>query len=238
MNLETDVSEPLYIQIANIIRQEIVSEVLKPGQKIPTENELRHTYKVSRITIRNALKVLQKEYLLTRKRGKGTYVSIRKMAKSVTGVLSFSDICRMNGFQPRAKTIKCVLEDANSEDIDVLRLAPESKMVVIERIRYADNVPVSFEISRFTFERFQYLLDEDLNDVSLFELIKEKHDVSFSSSTKVIEVQYASYLLATYLRIPRNYPLLSISSVTLDAFGTPTHRTHQYIDSDKFKLIV
>ena len=140
--------------------------------------------------------------------------------------------------KPGAKTIKCVIEDAEPEDITELELTPEDKIIAVERIRYADDVPVSIEISRYPASTYQFLLDEDRNNVSLFAVLNNKHNIRFSHATKVIEVKRASYQMATYLGVPRDYPLLYISSLTYDMANMPSHRTQQYINSDRFKLII
>lgn len=53
--------------------------------------------------------------------------------------------------------------------------------MVVERIRYSDKVPVSLEISRFP-ETFAFLLQEDLNNCSMFELLKTKYNIDFENS--------------------------------------------------------
>lgn len=109
--------------------------------------------------------------------------------------------------------------------------------MVVERIRYSDKVPVSLEISRFP-ETFAFLLQEDLNNCSMFELLKTKYNIDFENSEKTIELTYASHQLAIYLQVPFNHPLILISSISRDLSGTPSHRSFQYIVGDKFKLIV
>ena len=225
MHLESDSAEPLYIQLAYIIREDIQNGKYNAEQRIPTEKELSEIYSVSRITIRSALEILVKEGLLMRRRGKGTFIASKKLYKSMSGIYSFTDICNINGMKPGAKTIKCVIEDAEPEDITELELTPEDKIIAVERIRYAAST-------------YQFLLDEDLNNVSLFAVLNNKHNIRFSHATKVIEVKRASYQMATYLGVPRDYPLLYISSLTYDMANMPSHRTQQYINSDRFKLII
>ncbi len=237
MKLDATSSTPLYMQLVDTIRHDIESGKFKPSDRIPTEKELSEEYGVSRITVRNALDKLAEEKLLVRMRAKGTFVRSEKISRNVSGMLSFSNICGISGLTPGAKTIKSVIEDATPEDMEQLGLSPDAKIIAIERIRYADGVPVSFEVSRFP-ERFSFLLQENLNDCSMFDIIRDKYGVVFSHSQKVIEVLFANYQLSCYLNVPRDYPLLSISSLTYDDENQVTHRTHQFIVSDKFKLIV
>lgn len=226
---------PLYTQVANKLRFDIENGKYIKGEKIPTENELCQIYNVSRITIRNALEELEKEHLLLRKQGKGTFVAREKFRRDISRGSSFTQICLENGQIPGAKVIKSLIEDANEADIAELKLDSASKVIVIERIRYADNIPVALEISRFP-ERFSFLLDEDFNNKSLISLLLEKYKISFTCCTKVIELIYANYEMARYLSLTDCYPLISLTSLSCDSDGNPAHRSLQYVVGDKFKF--
>ncbi|WP_066309600.1 GntR family transcriptional regulator [Bacillus sp. FJAT-29814] len=228
---------PLYKQLTDILRGDIEKGKFKKGEKIPTEIELSRLYNVSRITVRNALEELAKENLLIRKQGKGTFINNEKFSRGISGSKSFTEMCREIGRKPGAKVIKCVIEDANEKDTEVLKLEPNSKIIVIERIRYADGIPVAFEISRLP-QRFTFLLDEDLNDSSMFTILAEKYGIVFMNSRKTIELVYATYEMSRYLNISLGYPLLSISGVSTDKEGVPSHRSMQFIVADKFKFTV
>ena len=66
---------PLYIQIAQILRENIRDAVYKPGDKLPSEKELEQRYGISRITAMSALEELVNERLAYRERGRGTFVA-------------------------------------------------------------------------------------------------------------------------------------------------------------------
>ncbi len=108
-------------------------------------------------------------------------------------------------------------------------------MIVLDRIRYAGDVPVSVESSRMP-EEFAFLLREDMNNVSLFQVLREKYGVVFYPGHKEIELTFASHETARYLQIKTGYPLISISAVSVNASGEPIHRSTQLIVGDKFKL--
>ncbi|HCX50780.1 MAG TPA: GntR family transcriptional regulator [Bacillus sp. (in: Bacteria)] len=228
---------PLYKQLTDILRKDIEDGKFKKGEKIPTEIELSRLYGVSRITVRTALEELAKENLLIRKQGKGTFVNTDKFSRGINGLQSFTDMCREIGKKAGAKVIKCIIEDANDKDIEVLELEPHSKIIVIERIRYADDIPVALEVSRLP-ERFTFLLDEDLNDTSMFSILSEKYQIAFMNTRKTIELVFATYEMSRYLNVSQGHPLLSISSVSSDRDEIPSHRSMQFIVADKFKFII
>ena len=234
--LENGSAQPLYIQLKNQLLESIATGIYAKGQKIPTENELVQQFSVSRITVRKALKELEQEGLLIRYQGKGTFVADHALRRDISRNSSFTEICRSTGLVPGARTIKSVLEDATASDIEELGVEPGSKIVVLERIRYANEVPVAIEFSRLP-ERFSFLIQEDLNDASLIQVLAEKYNVHFTGTgIKTLKLVYATYEQAKYLSLSKNYPLISISCVSCEANGQPCHRSLQLIVGDRFEL--
>ena len=92
-----DTAVPLYLQIADDIKSKIESGEVKANSRIPTEHELSEAYKVSRITIRKALELLVDEEILVRKQRIGTFVSDKKVTRSLNAFMGFSQSCEMQG---------------------------------------------------------------------------------------------------------------------------------------------
>ena len=74
MTLNQADSRPLYQQLASLLRKQINSGELSPGDRVPTEAELSERYNTSRNTVRLALDVLRNEGLLTSQQGRGSFV--------------------------------------------------------------------------------------------------------------------------------------------------------------------
>ena len=149
MKLNNTIATPLYKQLEEKIRKEIDAGERAAGSRLPTENELSESYHVSRVTVRKALAVLSESGYLERKSGKGTFVAEKKLQRNITEVISFSDMCRMKNATPGAKTIKIALEDPSERDLTEMSLHKGDKILVVERIRYMDNVPVILEFNKF-----------------------------------------------------------------------------------------
>ena len=66
---------PLYIQVASVMRRRIETKQWLPGQKISTLVELEREFAVARVTIRQAIEILQGEGLLHSQQGRGTFVA-------------------------------------------------------------------------------------------------------------------------------------------------------------------
>lgn len=230
-------ASPLYKQLQETILESINNGTLKPGDKLPTEVELSKKNNVSRVTVRAALESLTSEGYLVRIPGKGTFIAKEKLTKNITETIGFSDTCRLQNKLPGAKVLKCVIEEATLSDQQHLGLKAGDKVINIERIRYADNVPIAVEYSRFP-STYSFLLNEDLNNTSMYEILKKKYGINFGPSRKYIEMEYASFDVATYLSIKEGHPMISIKSTVCSSDGQKIHRSKQLILADKFQLIV
>lgn len=237
MSLNSKESRPLYQQLKDEILSAIEQGVYPRGSKIPTELELSNHYNVSRITVRKALEELSEEKILERHQGKGTFVSSVKLQRSIARFIGFSESCAAQGLKTNSKVIKSVIESATEEDKADLGLSEGAKVIVLERIMYADHVPVAISINRFT-EDYIFLLDEDLNDLSLFSLMKSKYGISFQNKYKVLELTFSNYEMSRYLGIPQEYPLLQISGVVYDHKDVYAYRDLLYIVGDRFKFYI
>ncbi len=228
----------LYQQMSDTILKEIQNGTFTPGSKIPTEFELSKSYEVSRVTVRKALAELADKGYLDRKSGKGTFVAEKKLQRGLSNnVLSFTEMCKMMGMKPGAKTIKIALEDSSAKDAELIGLKPDEKILVLERIRYADDNPVMIEINKYP-ESFSFLFGEDLNDTSLFNILDKKYNIKPDHSSKVIDIIFASVKEAKELNVIKGYPLLRIDSVTHDADEKLSYISTQLCIGDRFKLIV
>ena len=92
--------EPMYIKNHNQLRRDIENHVYKVGDRIPAERHLAEQFKVSRMTLRQAIKTLEEEGILERRLGSGTYVANQKVQEKMSGIMSFTEISRAYGQTP------------------------------------------------------------------------------------------------------------------------------------------
>ncbi len=237
MELNNTIATPLYKQLEEKLKSEIESGERPAGSRLPTENELSQDYNVSRVTVRKALAGLSELGYLHRKSGKGTFVVEKKIQRGITNnALSFTEMCKMMNAVPGARTTKIALEEPSEKDAALLALKPDEKILVLERIRYADGKPVQLELNKFP-ESFYFLFGENLNDHSLYEILK-KRGIVLDHSQKTLDIVFASAKEAKVLGITTGYPLLRIESVVNDMDNTVTNLCRQLCIGDKFKFII
>lgn len=238
MKLDNTIATPLYKQLEEKLLKEIENGERPAGSRIPTENELSEQYKVSRVTVRKSLAKLTDMGYLDRKSGKGTFVAEKKFQRGLSkGVISFTEMCKLMGAKPGARIIKIALEDPTPKEMELMHLEADEKILVLERIRYADDKPVILELNKFP-EAFSFLFSENLNDTSLYEILKDKHNILFNQSTKTLDLIFAASKEAKALNITKGYPLLRIDSILQDTNNNIYNLSQQLCIGDKFKLII
>ncbi len=235
--LKQDAITPLYVQLMDELEASIRNGVYKPGDKIMTEAEMAREYGVSLITVRKAVGSLMEKGLVVRKQGKGTFVTKPKYSRNMKKLQSFTEMCEQMGVKPGARVLENRLIAADKKVADRLGIEPGSNVVYISRLRLADGEPVQVEKSYFPL-KYAFLLEEDLNDGSMFECLKEKAGAKVASSEKMIELCRATAEEAALMDVKKGDYLLFVKSTAYDENGEPMYAGIQLINGDRFSLYV
>ena len=140
-------SGPLYRRLQDALRKAIESSILGPQDALPPERDLATDFSVSRITVRKALDGLVAEGLLQRKQGAGTFVSGR-VEKQFAKLTSFSEDMLARGRAPRSEWLLRASGTVTPEESLALGLSPGAPVYRLNRIRFADEMPMAIEYSK------------------------------------------------------------------------------------------
>jgi len=144
---EQDYYLPKYYKISKEIISKIQNGELQPGMKIPSENEIINTYKVSNTTARKILMELENMGLATRVKGKGTFVKTRGVERSVTRILGFTKNMIEAGYTPSTKLLDVkILLEGYSDIINGRQYTMNGPVCKIKRLRYANQIPMMLEV--------------------------------------------------------------------------------------------
>lgn len=218
MELSRNAIEPLYYQIRENIRSMICSGTYPPNSMIPTEAELCNTYGVSRITVRRAILDLVKEGLLTRGKGKGTFVSETYGLTTMNGVQGFSQELLGLNMRPSARLISCNIRKANPALQKALSLEEGENVATISRLRLVDDEPCMVEVMHFPYKFVPDIEKEDLSQ-SIYNLLKEKYQLEVVEAQDIME----PIIIGDY-----ESKLLQLSEPTA---GMRTYRTGQDVQN-------
>jgi len=227
---------PLYHQLYEILRGAIGRGEWKPGDMLPSELELTERYQVSRITVRQVLDMLAKEGLIYRQRGRGTFVAHPTVDQVLQRIVSFTDDMRRRGFEPSTRVLSAGLLPAPEEIGRKLLIPAGEELVRLQRLRLADDEPMTIEESYLIHRYCPGLLERDYRAEPLRELLERVYGIRWSRATQVIRAITASRELATLLAIRPNAAVLFIERVSYSQDNVPIEFLRLYHRGDRYAL--
>jgi GntR family transcriptional regulator len=157
-SLDPASDRPVYKQIADHLRAAIERGRLREGDQLPSEAQLMEHYGVARMTIRNAMRLLQDEGLVTAEHGKGSYVRSRPPVRRLAsdrfaqrhrkeGKAAFAVEAEQAGAEPSVDMIKVSKARPTADIADRLQLGADARVVVRSRRYSLDGRPVETAVS-------------------------------------------------------------------------------------------
>jgi GntR family transcriptional regulator len=224
-----------------VLEDEMAHGRLKSGDLIPTEVELCAAYGVSRTVVRQALGELASEGRVYRLRGKGTFVSGRKLSEQfLSGTLGFFDDLEAAGHHVRNLVIRCQVLLAHDELAKYLAVAPGTQCVKLERVRYVDDQLIAFMHSYLPKDLHPHLLERlkrfDFEHSSLYRFLEGASGVRCQAGMRSVRAVVADEQLGGVLQVPVGSPLLHVSSVERDANGRVIEYSEAWHRGDRAEL--
>lgn len=228
---------PLYYQIQRHLLEQIRSGVFKPGESLPSEQEIAGQLGVSRMTGRQALKALRDLGVTYSVRGKGTFVSPIRLEKDFRQVLSFTEEMQARGVKPRSKVIAFEEIPADRETVGALQLSPRESVISLRRIRFANSLPVGIEWSRIPLSLCPNLLDVFNPAGSLYATLESRYRIRLAIAEEVIVAGLARPEDAKLLRTTAKSPVFLFTRVSYLENGAPVEFVKSVYRADRYKIV-
>ena len=230
---------PYYVQVRDAIQARIHAGVWPPGEQLPGEPELCRMFAVSRTVIRQALSDLANKGFLIREKGKGTFVAQPKIRESLVQKLTgfYQDMVEQ-GHTPKAQVLQQESVPASSKVADYLQINPGTPVIVIERLRFVQDIPIQLVTTYIPFELCPALLDEDLSDQSLYAFLEQACGLFIARGRRSIEAVPANEREARLLHVQKGAPLILLDSVSFSGDGTPIEYYHALHRGDRTRFEV
>ncbi|MFZ0416587.1 MAG: GntR family transcriptional regulator [Candidatus Sulfotelmatobacter sp.] len=227
---------PAYKRIQNAIRKKIEAAQLKPGDAVASERDLAKSNKVSLMTARHALAGLEREGLVERRRGAGTFVAAPKI--HFNKLMSYTEHMSSRGLAPRSRVLMAKLIDDEQEVVARLRLPAASRLVKIVRLRLTGDEPFALETCYLPASDFSGLVDAPLGRSSLFATLQHEYEVELAYADEEIDATAADGHLAEMLALPKGSALLRIRQVIYSTKGEATIYVVGYYRSERHTLFI
>lgn len=231
---ERTMEEPMYIKIHNQIKRDVENHVYKVGDRIPAERPLAVKFGVSRMTLRQAIKTLEEEGILERRLGSGTYVASQKVQEKMSGIMSFTEITQANGQIPSSKLISYQIGKPSLSEKERLNLTPDSEVLRMERIRFADETPICYEVVTIPYHLVENLSKDDIS-THLYETLN-KNGYRIGRVTEHISAAVANENDARLLNAKKGEALITRRQVTELSNGQPFEYTRARYVAERFEF--
>ena len=227
---------PIYHQLEEYIKQQIESGILKEEVGIPSEREFAERFEISRMTVRQAINNLVTEGYLYRQKGRGTFVSKKKVEQELQGLTSFTEDMLSRGMSPSSKLLSFQVLPADGKISKELSILEEELIYKIKRSRLADGEPMALETAYVPVNIVPGLTEENSNQ-SLYQYIEEHLSLSISEAKQEIEASIADELTANVLSVEKGAPILLMVRTSFLKDGTPFELVQSSFRADRYRFI-
>lgn len=204
--------EPYYLQLKRILLKDLEAP---EGSLLPSEAELCAQYAVSRTVVRQALGELENEGLVLKVKGKGTFVTGRKVDTSfIQDTLGFYESMAKAGHSVQSRVLRLVTKPAGADVARLLEVGLGELVICFDRVRSIDGRPVQVARAVMPERLFPGLVDMDLAGRSLYQVMRDVYGVQPARGHRAIEAIALPKEDAQHLGVPRGSPGLRVHSVT------------------------
>lgn len=234
LNLEDGV--PKYVQIGHWLVEMIQKGRFGINDKLPSESSLSQLFHVNRNTVRQAISDLVAKGLVQKKNGVGSFVisrSIPPVKYTLQNISSFTDDMVRMGVIPQTRLIHQSAIVAPSEVAEKLMLGKEKKVILTERLRLGNRIPMVIERSYLPYLEYKEILKMRLTG-SLYHLLTKKFRVELHRSIQTFRAILLAGKDAELLGVKPRSPGIFLESIIYDSKNIPVEVLHAFHRGDKY----
>lgn len=213
---------------------------LEESTKLPSEDDLASRFGVSRITVRTVLKELSSEGIIFSKVGKGTFVNKEALQMKIAfnPIEDLRNVIIKSGYQVRVNTVNVKLRTATDEEMKKLNLDKAQKLLIVERVFYADEHPAVYCIDRIPIDLFVTDIGYESPEVSIFTFVRERlnRNITWDKVEISVVCQREIDTLTKSFSVKEGKALLNCDIINYDDTNTPVLYSNEFIDTDYIRF--
>lgn len=227
---------PLYLQVIDKIKEDIDKGVYETGERLPSEFQLSKQLGVSRATLREALRMLEDESVIIRRHGVGTFINTKPLFSSgIEELFSVTDMIKRGNKEPGTNFLSSSIDTPSEDDCRRFQDDELNQMIVIERVRTADDEPVVYCLDKIPKQHLPDYVSHQQQ--SIFEQL-EKSGTSIAYAMTQIEPIGYHERISQILECEPETALLVLKQMHYDDNEQPVLYSINYFRADKFKFHV
>lgn len=196
---------PYYYQLYNYLLEKIINGDVKEGEQLPNELILCEKFKVSRTTVREALRELEINGHIIRGRGQGTFIT-KKPVESIAlqKVTSIVDELKEKGIKTETRIIAQNVIVPDEVMQDKLGINKNIKVLFIERLMIADGDPLYLTKAYFPYDIFKKIDKKYLENLSFIKILEECFKITITHRKRILEPDIPDKKTIEILEIKKN----------------------------------
>ena len=230
---------PRYREVADALEQQIGTGEMAPGSRLPSERALAERYSLSRMTARQAVELLVRRGVVTRRPGSGTYVAAPRVEHTLQRLLGFTEQMQAQGVEPSGRLLTVDIAPVDDAAVaGALELDGTDRAWAVRRVRYGDGEPLLVETFHVPERVCPDLGEHDLALGSLYAILRTSYGVDPTSAHETIEPAALDEDEALYLLARPGAPAILVTRVTRDAAGRPIEHARDVYRGDRARFVI
>jgi DNA-binding GntR family transcriptional regulator len=212
--------EPAYVQLVNILKDQIAQGVYLPGSRLPSESELCKRYQVSPMTVRRSINILLDQGIVSTIQGSGTYVKAPDLGKVTFSLEEFHNI-----FKDKERTKVTILEaliiKADERTANKLAIDVGERTILIRRVLVRGGDPILYHKEQLIYDPIRPIVEAELGITSLQGLFVGGGETTLKRGDLVIEAAVLAKEEAEILNTLEMQPAFRLEHIFYDFEDRP-----------------
>jgi len=227
---------PRYQEIAEDLRARIQSGEVASGARLDTQRQLATTYRVTLMTLRQALEVLERERLIERRHGLGTFVAAPSVDYDILQLRRFAGDLSAQGEHVSTRLLGSRFVGGERRVTAALGLARGARILAIERLRLVDGRPLSLQRSFLPAHLGEEVARADLALTPLAQILEFKLGITVARAREVVSAVRLGQREARELNAAPGSAAFESERVSYEAGGAPVVFDRVFIPGDRFRI--
>jgi GntR family transcriptional regulator, N-acetylglucosamine utilization regulator len=236
--LRRNLPVPLYHQLKHVLQRDIEAGRWKPGEQLPTENDLIARFRVSKITVRQALRELSHLGYIRREQGRGTFVQRPPLEEGPRELTSFTDEMRQHGLSAKSQVLEQGVIPASPEVAARLEIAPAAPVFRLRRLRFADREPMGLQTAYVAMASVPGICDLSFADASLYEVFRSRYNLYPASAKETHVAVLVNHDEAGLLQTTPGSPGFAAERMTYLSDGKPLEFVKSIMRGDRYRIVL
>ncbi len=227
---------PRYHRIAEALRERIRAGELAAGARLDNQRQLAKSFGVTLMTLRQALELLEREHLITRRHGLGTFVAAPSIDYDILQLRRFAGDLTAKGEHVATRLLGTRFAAPDRRVAEALRLSGGSRVLVLERLRLVDAHPMSLQRSFLPSPLGDEVIRADLALTPLHQVLEFKLGVVITRASETVSAVRLGRREARDLGCRAGEPAFESERVSFGAGGAPVVFDRVFIPGDRFRI--